>query len=608
MRSESKIEIDLCFNNYISKVEEKINDDPKYFWRYLSLKNKTNKIPLYMTLYDKLSDNCYDSSNLFRKFFGDIYDTFVGVDIPINTESYEYESTTISTEDIIGSLKNVKNSDNAGLDGIPMSLLKNTLNVIAKPLQLLFQKSIDEKKTHPIWKKYYISPIFKSGEQSSIQNYRPVSILSATPKILDDIISKKIYKHFAPMIINNQHGFVKGRSTLTNLSILLNNAFEAFRDKDQLDCIYTDFRKAFDLVNKNVLLNKMYKYKFPIDIILWLDSYLQNRKARIKVNNVYSEWFDITSGVPQGSQLGPILFLIFINDLVDKLQFSMPLLFADDLKLLFRIESLMDCKNLQKDLDIIVDWCNRNCMQINVQKCCVITLHRRKNPILHEYFINNVKINRVNTVKDLGIYIDCNLKFNDHLNHVMLKANRRWYNIVRNTKDFKNPNTIKVLYTSLIRSVLTYGSVIWKPLYQNAMNRLEKIQHKALRKIAYMDGNAMDRFNHNYNFISTKYQIPSISSFLDYSDLLFLYNVVTNPTCSDIKDCYLIFEKFDYSLRFIKPFKEKFFSCKFMLQDPFIRIPIMYNDYSKKFTALLDFQILYENMKNFLKKKVFRYN
>ena len=420
-------------------------------------------------------------------------------------------------------------------------------------------------------------------------------------------MQKKIESHFQKLVVDNQHGFVKGRSTLTNLSILISNAFESFKDKDQIDCIYTDFRKAFDIVNINVLINKLYKYKFPIDIILWIESYLSNRSARIKLNNTFSDWFWIKSGVPQVYQLGPILFLVFINDLIDNLEFLTALLFADDLKLLYRISSVSDCIKLKNDLNKIVNWCAINLMQLNIEKCCVISFSRKKDPILFDYYINNIKLQRVEIVKDLGIWLDSKLKFKEHLNKVTLKANRRWYNIVRNTKDFKNPNTFKILYTSLVRSVMSYGSVIWKPLTKNSMQRLEKIQHKALRKIAFLDGNAMDRFSHNYTFIANKFLIPSISSFFDYCDLLFLYKISTNSLCKSIRDIYITFEDVDYSLRFKKPFKEKFSSSKFMHQDPYIRIPYIYNKCSEKYKAMLHFDILYDNMKIYLKNKIFCY-
>lgn len=171
-------------------------------------------------------------------------------------------------------------------------------------------------------------------------------------------------------------------------------------------------------------------------------------------------------------------------------------------------------------------------MEINIKKCKIMTYSRNEIRINYNYNINNSDIERVDVIKDLGIHFDDRLSFDYHCNHILTTANKRWINIVRNCKDFKNPQVFKTMYTSLVRSVITYGSVIWRPNRQYAIKKFEKLQHKVFRKIAYVQGRPIHRFSHDYSDIAKDLGLPSIESFFDYADMSFLYKTFKENTCN----------------------------------------------------------------------------
>lgn len=611
LRTESKTEIDRCYKKLIGNTEKRILDDPKYFWQFLIIKNNKHVFPKNMSYENKSSEDNAQTSELFAEFFSSVYQTLDDSTIELLDIPDDGINIEIGIDEIIKTIREIKDGYSLGVDGIPMHFLKKTNVAISHALHIIFNKSIAEGVVHPYWKTCNITPVYKDGESHEVGNYRPVSIMPSIPKILDSIISKLLTRSFETELSDSQHGFAAGRSSTTNLSVLTSQIVNSFKDHSQVDVIYTDFRKAFDLVNPKVIVNKLIKLKFPGRMISWLLMYLTGRFGRVKVNGVFSNWFEINSGVPQGSNIGPKLFLIFINDLPSILKFAKVLLFADDMKILLKICSMLDCYKMQSDIDRVNEWCDRNLIQFNLKKCFTISFHRKKQEfIMFDYSIQNVKLQRVESVRDLGIILDSELSFEEHINAVVLKASRRWYTIQRHCGDFRNPQTIKVLYLSLVRSILVYGSVIWRPLYENSMYRIEKIQHKALRRISYVSGSPMHWSDHSYGEIMSLMRIPTVQSFFDYQDLIFVYKLTTNPHCKNYATDYLKMNNCDdesYNLRVKLPFTEELIKRNYILKDPFIRCVRKYNEKCIKNEKYRNFDILFENMKVFIKKDVLEY-
>lgn len=210
-------------------------------------------------------------------------------------------------------------------------------------------------------------------------------------------------------------------------------------------------------------------------MLTWISSFLRNR---VKLDSINSNPFHCCSGVPQGSHLGPLLFIMFINDITSVLSYSQCLLYADDLKLFLSISSINDCIKLQSDIDALSIWCKVNCLHLNIAKCNVTTFSRSSNPIIHRYSIDSLYLTRVNKVKDLGVVFDQALTFCDHVDYITSKANSMVGFIKRNTVEFSNPHSLITLFSALARSLLEYCDIVWCPFYQVHIDRVERVQRR----------------------------------------------------------------------------------------------------------------------------------
>lgn len=260
---------------------------------------------------------------------------------------------------------------------------------------------------------------------------------------------------------------------------------------NQVDAVYTDLKSAFDLVDHLILIAKMERLGAPSFFTRWLESYLRNRRLSVKIRAVQSYYFTNNSGVPQGSNLGPLLFSIFINDVCCLLPAGFRLVYADDLKIYLVVKNHEDCIELQRLVDLFEDWCIRNHLVISAQKCTVISFNRKKCPITWDYQICGTLLSRVTVVKDLGVLLDTNLSFRNHFSNIIARANRNLGFIMRSTGDFSDPFTLRSLYYSLVRSTLEYACVVWSPYTNVWILRIEAIQAKftryALRLLPWND-------------------------------------------------------------------------------------------------------------------------
>ena len=230
---------------------------------------------------------------------------------------------------------------------------------------------------------------------------------------------------------------------------------------EQLDVIYTDFAKAFDTVNFEILLFKLFNIGFNHKLIAWLRSYLTNRAMYVKYNSTLSSCFLGSSGVPQGSILGPLLFLLFINDISSNFQTC--LLFADDLKIFRQISSHNDIEHLQSELKKLTTRCIQNKLYLNTDKCFVLTFSRKNNPLLYDYNLNSVIISRKSHIKDLGVTYNSSFSFKLHIQNIKIKASKNLGMLKRTTLNFFDNSVLTSLFNTLVRPILEYNCVIWNP-------------------------------------------------------------------------------------------------------------------------------------------------
>ena len=289
------------------------------------------------------------------------------------------------------------------------------------PLQIIFQKSLDTGTFPDHWKTATITPLHKSEERDLPENYRPISITSQVGKILEKIVRKDMMKHIieCDLLSPHQHGFCDRRSCMTNLLEALDDITELVDLGIPVDEVFLDFKKAFDKVSHSKLLYKLHHMGFKDNILLWIESFLDNRKQRVKVNKGLSDWANVTSGVPQGSVLGPLVFLVFINDLPTLLATSCKL-FADDAKLYGAVSTVQEQLKLQDDLKKCEDWAKEWSMEFHPKKCKVLHFGRKNTEF--NYYINGSKVKHSKEETDLGITITDNLRWDVHIASCIKKS------------------------------------------------------------------------------------------------------------------------------------------------------------------------------------------
>ncbi|CAD6215467.1 GSCOCG00011207001-RA-CDS, partial [Cotesia congregata] len=389
IRKECKSLSIICYNNYDSNIPSTMN------WS------------------ENTANTGEEVSNLFASYFKSMYmgthDSSVNQVKKLPTD---YDANLFQLEvrydDVLKVMKKLNDKKGAGPDGIPNLFLKNCAIGLCEPITHIFHKSVEEGVFPSEWKLSYICPIYKSGSKSSIINYHPVCIQSSLAKLFEKLVLPQLISAFKNIISTRQHGFISGRSTTTNLYIYTDYIYNALNHGFSVHALYTDFSKAFDTVNHDILVEKLKCHGVTGKALNWFQSYLTGRSLQVRVNGYYSKEYEVNSGVPQGSHLGPVLFNIFINDIADNLS-SEYLLYADDMKIYRKINTENDIRVLQQDLDKLYQWCLENKLKLNIDKCAVMMFNRSHGSFPVDYNINGQPLPKPPVMKDLGVLVDIKL-------------------------------------------------------------------------------------------------------------------------------------------------------------------------------------------------------
>ena len=388
---------------------------------------------------------------------------------------------TISLNGVTKLLQNINVSKASGPDHIPGRLLNELSNEIAPVLHTIFVQSINDGVIPSDWRLAYVTPVFKKGNKNLAENYRPVSLTCITCKLMEHIIYKHILNHLEShnILSDLQHGFRSGRSCETQLITTIHDLMSSFDRRVQTDVAILDFSKAFDTVPHDRLLSKLAHYGIDKNIWQWISTFLKGRKQSVIVDGKSSLFADVDSGVPQGTVLGPLLFLLHINDLPSVVN-SKVRLFADDCLLYREIKTINDQNDLQKDLNSLQAWASDWGMRFNAKKCNILTISRAKSPLHKFYSLCGEILKEVPDAKYLGIQIDSKLAFSKHISMISARGNSNLAFLRRNLKSC--PSKLRdTAYRSLVRPSLEYSCSVWSPFKKIDGTKLEKVQRRAAR-------------------------------------------------------------------------------------------------------------------------------
>ncbi|CAG9137746.1 unnamed protein product [Plutella xylostella] len=540
LRTRQKKLIREDYRKFTIKSECNILDDPKQFWSFVKLKKGTSSIPTSITCGSNVANSPEEIVDCFSDYFGSVFNENDSMDIMDTIDTYHGNSwnmeclgTITITPDIVKTyIDKLDINKGSGIDNIPPIFIVKCKESLAIPLSILFGRSIAEGIMPGKWKTAKVAPIFKGGTKSKATDYRPVSVLSCISKLLEKIVYDSFYPLISKNIPENQHGFMRKRSVVSNLlqssCYVLNN----IDGGNQVDAIYTDFSKAFDKVSHYVLLTKLSAMGVHGSLLRWVTSYVTNRSQAVVVGGACSELVKMSSGVPQGSLLGPLFFNAYIFDICNCFQNAHFNLFADDLKLFLIVNSSDDCIRLQDDLTRLQNYCENNKLELNANKCFKISFTRKTNKVVYNYTLANTVLTEKTKLRDLGIIMDSKMLFDAHISHIITRANKMLGFIMRVGRDFSCTETLKILYMTHVRSILEFSSPVWSPQYDVYKQRIEAVQHRFIRHLAYRERIS---YKNNYKLLENYFGLDSLENRRVASDMRLLYDIVhANIDCPEL--------------------------------------------------------------------------
>ena len=409
-----------CRETHASYVNSMIEEDKdnKKLWSYIKSKNNEESgIPDLVDKNDKITQDPTEKANLLNSQFASVFSNpNPEIQTPNEEQHPEMKKIKVTRNGVYKLLTNINENKATGPDNIPGKFLKMLAPEMSNIYTKLFQTSLDQGKVPDDWKTAKIMPIFKKGQKSNPSNYRPVSLTSITCKLLEHIIHSNIMDHFENhKILNNiQHGFRQKRSCESQLITTIDDFSNCLNNKSQTDSILLDFSKAFDKVDHKGLLNKMKSCGVSKEICKWSQSFLIGRTQTVIVDGHESNKISVESGVPQGTVLGPLYFLIYINDINQNLTPGTKIrLFADDSFLYREIKSENDCKTLQEDLNTLQKWEKTWKMEFHPEKCQLLKITNKTKPINFNYYIHGKQLQETKQAKYLGVVIDSKLQWTE---------------------------------------------------------------------------------------------------------------------------------------------------------------------------------------------------
>ena len=529
-------EYDRKIDWWFEEKEKKIINSKKdsYFYSYANKKLKSR--PSIPPLIDKnglLVEDDVEKADLFNVEF---YSKFIkdnGQSLQLQdriSQTNFIDLIKIDQRTIINAIKKIPAKSSFTPDGLPGIVVKKVGPTISFFLMLFFNISLSTSQVPHQWKEGYITPVYKKSSRNSASNYRPISLTSTLSRLLEKIICNILISHLSShnLISSSQHGFLPHRSSSTQLLGALQDWINGYNNEKQTSAVYTDISKAFDTVSHPKLLEVIKSYGIGQQLYKWIESFITNRKQFVRINESFSNPMPVLSGIPQGSVIGPLLFLLYMDDVtkvVSKL--TTVSLFADDAKFYSH-----DSEDLQASLNNVCLFFETRQLTLAKEKCEHIFFGKIKETV--DFSLSGQTISQTSLIKDLGVFISSDLKWESHTNHLKLRASQRCYLILRSFSS-KNVWTLLQTFKTFVRPILEYGSVIWSSNCSKDIRSIEGVQRYFTRKIFRRCGipysSYADRL-HKLNLKTLEYRRKEFDIIMVYK---IVHNLVDVPFCKYFK-------------------------------------------------------------------------
>ena len=459
------------------------------FWsaykKLLNNKKQSNIPPLLEN--NIFVTNFLEKATIFNNYFADICRPIDnGSSLPTPTHITIHSlSDFVCSEVAIAKVISKLNANKAhGVDQISIAMLKLCSNEVTKPLKTIFDRCLLDGRFPSSWKLANVQPVHKKSSRKLKSNYHPISLLPIFSKIFEKIIFDAMYAYFAnnELISKHQSGFRPGDSTINQLLAITDEIFKSFESHSETRAAFLDISKAFDKVWHEGLLFKLKRSGISGRLLLLIGDFLSDRKQRVVLNGKESEWLPLHAGVPQGSVLGPLLFLIYINDLTENISSNMRL-FADDSSLFVKVRDVVETQSqLMDDLDTITNWARQWKMEFNPditkQAIEVIFSHKKNKPVHPPLSFNGIPVKRETHTEHLGVILDQRLNFRLHIQEKIKKANKG-LGLLKFLSRFTTRPVLDKMYKTFVRPHLDYGDIIYHDQLKDSMTLLESVQYQA---------------------------------------------------------------------------------------------------------------------------------
>ena len=531
--------IKLAKKQYFANCFQKFKSDIKKTWLtindIINKTKKTNNYPNEFLVDGNLKSNPETIANEFNKFFIEIGPKLSQKIRTPRSKSFrdflrspvrkQFNFQKVNQVDVIKAIDTLKPKTSSGQDKISNKLLKYIKHEVACPLMQIINQTFETGNFPDSLKIAKVTPLFKKNESNMFTNYRPVSVLPSVSKVFERIMHEQIYEHFKKLnlFFRSQYGFRSNHSTeYAALEIVDRIITEMDKNNVPIN-IYMDLSKAFDTLDHQILLFKLRYYGFANNSFKLLESYLSNRTQYVEMNDVCSDLMEIKCGVPQGSILGPLLFIIYLNDLPSITESLIPIIYADDTTL-FATLNTRNIRTAQEDINnelkLVSEWLKLNKLSLNIEKTKAMLFHTSQRHIVTpDIFIDGNKIEFVKEFKFLGLVIDENLSFKQHVNFVSKKISKT-IGILARLKNTLPVGVLLNIYHALILPYLTYGISIWGWRYSN----LFKMQKKAIRLITN------SKYNAHTSILFKQLSILKLNDICTLHDYKLCYKFINCPT------------------------------------------------------------------------------